>query len=467
MSESISVTFDTIENMQRRQNMSILLRKTLGVLLLLLSFTLSPLAHAQGSDSLFSTLSPQLSKYLTDTASTIPVTNISYYMLVPPRPTYSDPTGSSLFANILNPTANSFALDSAPAQTDTALRGATQAGQLNPFGLSSARLDQLLGGGGVTAAVPNYVTSAASLGGSNATTSGFSTMSLGAVSGFGEQSGWGGNNALSADSQTSASGWGTAALSIERVGRRMDQNAALGTEQDARSSSSGTLQEQGFASGSDFQTLPLGLRSPSAVSTAGRAASSSATGLTARSSGPGNLSYANGQTSTSLGRVTASSQSHMHLVAATRPTPGASAAGAATEGAAKTGEGVEAPQTLEELLLFSPRSYTGYSFGETPFASPSYMERTFLKPNIFATVPVALATERRKRAAERWRGPRRPLNGTEGLAGGDFSYGLSSTLGKEYSHLGVDRLGSARKRNPYLSPSGLGSGNPPGLGHNQ
>jgi hypothetical protein len=272
---------------------------------------------------------------------------------------------------------------------------------------------------------------------------------------------------LSGDSQSSASGWGTAALSIERIGRRMDQHGALGTGQDTGSSYSGTLQGQGFASGSDFQTLPLGLGNTSAVSAAGRVASSSATGLMGRPSGPENLSYANGQTSTSLGRVSALSQSHIHSVTSTRPTPGASAARAATEGAAKTGEGVEAPQTLEELLLFSPRSYTGYSFGETPFASPSYIEPTFLKPNIFATVPVALATERRKRAVERWRGPRPPFNGTEGLAGGDSSYGLSSTLGKEYSHVGVDRLGSARKRNPYLSPSGLGSGNPPGLGHNQ
>jgi len=123
--------------------------------------------------------------------------------------------------------------------------------------------------------------------------------------------------------------------------------------------------------------------------------------------------------------------------------PGRASAKALSEGA---------PQTFERLMLFSPQSYAGYSFGTTPFQSlPSFGEQSFLQPNIFNTTPLSFNSRTSGETGRRTIG--------EGLATSSTKYGMGSDLGAEASRLGGGR-GKSRRKNPYLSGSGMNSGGP-------
>ncbi len=375
-------------------------------------------------------VSPLLSPSLNDRNPTNPMTNLNYDLLVPPRPTLSDPTGAYIFATSLNPIADNFTLTISPSQTDTALRGAAQVGQLN-----SARLSQLLGTSGT--AMPDDLASTAALGRSR----------IGAAisSSGGDGSSWGGS---SADFQSGAGNFGATDLSNQRMGERMGESATEGGGRGMGLSGSGVPTEQDASSDKDFQSLPMAMRGAGRIS-----------GAQLRSGLPGTVGAtpaAGSDASTLLGRASASSRSHVEAIfAGGEPSP------TATGGAGRpsaSGRLTDAPQTLEGLLLFSPRSYLPYSFGESPFASPGQGERTFLKPDIFNTTRIALSSKGGGTAEERRQRLRGTLNGSQGLPGDASGYGLTSNLGRESRPPGTSRSRKSGTSNSYRSGPALGSG---------
>ncbi len=398
-------------------------------------------------------ISGPISPPLTDNKPISPVTNLNVYFLVPPQPTLNDPTGSYVFATSISPLANSFALNTPAVQTDTALRSAGQAGQFNSFGLNSERLTML--GAGTNLAIPDYIASTASLGRSRSdTTTGFgnsnaeSTSSFGQGSGSassGESSSWGSS---SQDFEPSAGSWGAAKLSLQRMG----EGAGRGAEMSSSASSS----EQN--SNSDFQSPPLGIRGEALASTSGLLSQTSGSlGVNAKA-----LS-ANSHASAVLGQASISSRNRMEAALAHG---GSVASGSGNPAPSGHGPGTPkstgAPETLEELLLFSPRSYIGYSFGETPFTSPGgYGDRAFLKPNILDTTPIVLSSGKKGNSEERWQELHHTLNGMEGSATGTSGSRASAGLGARYTHLGANPLSQAEKKNPYLNGHGLSSSNNP------
>src|SRR5271163_4764403 len=74
-----------------------------------------------------------LAPSLTDNPQSAPVTTLAVDLLAPQRPFTYDPTGSSVSATQLDPAIYSSALNSSSAETDTALRDASQTGQLSLY----------------------------------------------------------------------------------------------------------------------------------------------------------------------------------------------------------------------------------------------------------------------------------------------------------------------------------------------
>jgi len=396
------------------------------------------LAHAQGG-SISGPLLPGFDK----DREIAPVPSVDPDFLVPQRSFTYDPTGANVFANALNPVNGAAALGGATGQLDLALRDSTQTGHT-----SASRLE-LLGDSDEDSGV-----SGTAGGLSRQTGYGMSTSNADFDAGDGGEpnsiyrSSWGGGT--SSAFQTSASGWGNKAIHVERMGR---DTATAGADQDSSPAMSSGFGSASMGSASRTAGM-MGTRSSSATSAngLGNAVSTSefapASGLGRSSSQIGGVARAG--PASQLGNPTMNPSrrtgTDLESTENDRSAGGAGGAGRASATALSAG----APQTFERLMVFSPLSYAGYSFGTTPFTSlPSFGEHSFLQPNIFNTTPLSLTPRPSSEPGRRTIG--------EGLATSSTKYGMGSNLGAEASRLGARRSRSSRK-NPYLSGNGSNSG---------
>jgi hypothetical protein len=118
-------------------------------LLLFAAFLLGSTLQCVAQFDIDFSVSPALGPSLTDSPTTAPVTTLSIDLLAPQHVFTYDTTGASISANNLDPTIRAD-LGGAAAETDTAIRDSSQAGQINPYGAASNRLSTLFSGAGST-----------------------------------------------------------------------------------------------------------------------------------------------------------------------------------------------------------------------------------------------------------------------------------------------------------------------------
>jgi hypothetical protein len=387
------------------------------------TFAVSTWAHGQGVVS--GPLVPGFDK----NPEIAPVTTLNPDFLVPQHSFTYDPTGANVFANALNPVSSGSALGGASGQLDLALRDSTQTAHS-----VSSRL-ALLGDSDEdsgTSAIPGGVSRQTGYGMSSSNAD-FDAGDAGEPNSF-DRSSWSGGS--SSAFQTSASGWGNKAVHAERMGE--DSVSAADDASPGMDSQLGLSSRGGAGSGSRVRGM-RSLSSPSANGLGdGPGRGSSQWGAV-----PGGM--ASGRISGNAGATITLSR---HAGSGHEPLTGDRASGGAG-GSSAMALSAEAPQTFERLMIFSPHSYEGYSFGTTPFPSiPSFGDQSFLQPNIFNTTPLG---GRARTSSE----PGRAALG-EGLATSSTKYGIGSNLGAEAARLGSGRSRSNRKR-PHLSGNGLTS----------
>jgi hypothetical protein len=335
---------------------------------------------------------PTLSQPLTDNPGSAPVTTLDTDLITPYRPFAYDPTGANILSTSLSPLIDTTNTSTVRAETDTAIRDSSQTGQISPYAAIASRLGLAAPGETGSATDSNQ----------------FGTPAVGAHFGVGseegdgnsDQSSWGTSSSFGP--QSAASLRGARAKSNERLGVKQsassDNDLSSATSEDNRSSTStpsGRRNRDGTAS---LRTMP---------------GTTMARGGSQR---PGSTGRSAGMPSSSV-------------------SPGPSDIGAPTSG--------------EAALAFSPQSYVGYSFGESPFSSPGGNgERTFLNPNIFAVATPRLKTSGES-SGERRRTLRERLEEEEGLATSTTGYGLASRdRGIESERYG--NFKKKPKKNPYL-----------------
>jgi len=332
-----------------------------------------------------------LSQPLTDNPGSQPITTLDTDLLIPQRPYAYDPTGANIRATALSPFIDTTNASTVRAETDTAIRDSAQTGQVSPYAAIASRLGLATPGETASATDGNQF-------GMPAVGAHFGVGSEEGDSSSDQRSSWGTSSSFGP--QSAASLRGARAKSNERLGVKQsassDRDLSSATSEDNRSSSpSGRRNRDGTAS---LRTMP---------------------GTNMAQSGSQRL----GTTGRSAGMPSSS----------VSPEP----------------SDVGAPTSGEAALAFSPQSYVGYSFGESPFSSPGGNgERTFLNPNIFAVAPLRLRSSDES-TGERRRTLRERLEEEEGLATSATGYGLTSRdRGIESERYG--NLKKKPRKNPYL-----------------
>jgi hypothetical protein len=309
-----------------------------------------------------------LSPSLTTDAETAPVTTLSPDLLTPQRTFTYDATGAGIFANALTPEVNASVLNSA-AETDTAVRDSSQAGQSSPYFQSAGRLGISFTGDRGSAA---SAFSSTGSGVASASNGGFGTGVGGGRLPTGEDFDRGDQGETNS-AYHSTWGSGTPAGSVSDDGSvppvtigDYQPDDSLSASRSSRDRGQDRLLRENLAFGS---SRSLGEKT-SLVSR--YSASGVATGLAMSRS-----SVVSGLTSdVPLRRSAQSAQAGVQ--------PSAAAA-----------------ETIENVLSFSPGSYAGYTFGASPFSPPRSGDLTFLNPNIFAIRPVRLASNQQRTARDR------------------------------------------------------------------
>jgi hypothetical protein len=460
----------------RRELMSVFMRKSIQSLLIIGVGMMSwGLARAQ--------VAPPLSPGFLDTTTTKtePVTNLTYDLLVPQRPSIFDPTGASILTNSLNPEIIATDFSSAVTQTDTALRNSTQSGRFNPYGANAAR-SALIAGGESDDATAMTVATRVRPGQNAGIGSSGGTIVPGNDADYDPgydaepnsvyHSSWGGNSAAGAPD---ASSWGVKATPVTRIGRRMDSSStasiegpyvgAEGQSQGDGAADSGSIRAGGLSQTGGFSQMggsQIGVSQMGGAQTASRSGRGSGGLGSLQSATPGgNSSALSGRAAAGYGVGTAfgsrDSQRSPEDLLGGAGMSGVSGIGGRASG---LGGGAQAPKTLEAMMLFSPHSYLGYSFGSTPFAPPAFGEANFLNPNIFDTIPVVLSggAQTMERARRLYR--RSKLGEDNGLETSESQYGLSSQLGMEQSRLSTRHLGGNTSARRLLAKSRTGTENP-------
>jgi hypothetical protein len=199
-------------------------------------------------------VAPVLAPSLTDSPTTAPVTTLSIDLLAPQHVFVYDATGASISANNLDPVIRAD-VGAAPAETDTAIRDSSQAGQLNPYSTGSSRLSTLFSGAGATARAGTGSPSPASADETAPQSTSQQYMEYGQPSSTAAQppvpsgsenyqSSWG-----SGGSATSGSSWGSRSIPSPRAGA-------------GSASQSGASLDAGSQSGSDMASPEM---SPAAI----------------------------------------------------------------------------------------------------------------------------------------------------------------------------------------------------------
>ncbi len=347
--------------------------------------------------------SSNLSQPLTNDPITQPVTTLSIDLLAPQRPYIYDPTGSYIFSTALTPYIDTTNVSIVRVQTDTEIRDSSQTGQVSPYANLAARL-------GVTLPKEAGTGSTASR-----TDDRFEDAAPAVKDNFGEAP------TEENDSSDQTSSWGTSDSFGPRTGGALrglkaSQAARLGLSQPAYSDSepggsdSGRVTSGEVRAGSGSQKRKLTGVQPLTM--------------------PG----------TSLTRG-----------ASRRSGPSAGSEGTPSSAGPAMASGDVAPTSGEAALLFSPQSYKGYTFGETPFSSPAGSgELTFLNPNIFATGTMRNSSSPEGSSREKRSTLRERLEEQEGLGTSASGYGLGSSHHGMESGRNGKRKDKKSKKNPFL-----------------
>ncbi|AXC13425.1 hypothetical protein ACPOL_4148 [Acidisarcina polymorpha] len=389
---------------------------------------------------------PTLSPSLDEAPTSTPVTTLSIDLLSPQRTYTVDATGASVFANAFDPTVNASDWSLAVAETDTAIRDSTQAGQYNPYGSRLGfRLAESIGSSQST-----NMTSTAGAAGRAGSENNDGIVEANTAADINQgletesshyHSTWGGTSA--AGPERGGSAWGLKSAPVNRMGSASDPaslpDSGIGSGYSQLSLDSSSLQSQ--RAGSDLNrssATEFSRDSNSRASMASRDKFRYREQSSRVASSYGDLSgLPSSPTTLATSRVgSILSTSHISSQRSTPPRPGDA-------------------HSAANLLEFSPHSYTDYSFGMSPFSPPGAGdgELSFLNPDILNVS--GFSTSFRKTGVDIV--PQRTYGSNDwskSLPTSGNHYGLTSEIAP-----GRNSTGSDRKRphkNPFLTGDELG-----------
>lgn len=381
------MSFDTIEQRIVDGISLTSIRKALRIAMLL---ALLPLFPALGVAQVSESLSPSL----TASGISAPVTTLSPDLLAPQRTFTYDAAGASIFANALSPEVSATVLNSA-AQTDTAIRDASQAGQVSPYFQAAGRLGLSFSG---EAAQPRASMESALEGTWTGEVAGDGFTSRPPSTAAYNQSGNGVGDTGYTGRETSS--WGSPSAA-DRAGMGRSAGVGrmgLGASYSQGNSSSGEEYREGDELAGADQALEDGATRSSNTGFTGQGQLSKqnlAFGFAARPSPPSPLSSRN---------ATERGIPYGPRTAAYRPVATSLTNRPAILSAPQaSGDGEATSQTPTNVFQFSPRSYSSYVFGTTPFSSPNSGDLTFLHPSILRVSPVRLSSFSSQESRERKR----------------------------------------------------------------